>query len=94
MPIKNIPPEYAATVLAFVVAFIRIKHDQRETKIARVLLESALCGSLAMTAHHAIAAMGLSTDWSIFTGGVIGYLGSTAVRGFALRFINKKIGPK
>lgn len=94
MPLKNLPPEYVAAMLAFVVAIIRVKHDQRETKLARMLLEATLCGALALTAHYAIIALGLSTDWSIFTGGVIGYLGSAAVRGIALRLISKKIGPK
>ena len=87
----KIPPEYAAVALAMGIAAVRVIYDKEETRPARVVLEALLCGLLSLTATSAIVAMDLDLNWSIFVGGVIGYLGSTSVRALAVKFINRKV---
>lgn len=89
--INKLPPGIAGVFLAMFVAVLRVLYDKKETRPMRILLESAVCGGLSLTATYGILAMGLDSNWAIFTGGVIGYLGAETVRGFALTFIRRNI---
>lgn len=91
--LSKLPAEMLeAGLMAVVISVLRVIYDKEETKPLRIMLESGICGCLAMTAHYGLSALGLDTsNWSPFIGGVIGYLGSASVRGLALRVINSKI---
>lgn len=89
--INKVSPEFVGAILAMIVAVIRVIYDKEETKPMRVVLEALLCGLLSLTASSAITAMGLDTQWAVFTGGVIGYFGSTAVKSLAYKLIDNKI---
>ncbi|MDB4575331.1 phage holin, lambda family [bacterium] len=86
------PPEMLeGGFMAIVIAVLRVIYDKEETKPIRIILEAAICGLLALTFYFGIIALKLDPSWSVFCGGVIGYLGSAAVRGIAMRLIQKKI---
>lgn len=77
--------------MAMFVATLRVIYDREETRPMRIILESLICGALSLTVSSGILAIGLDTNWAIFAGGSIGYFGSAAVRGLALKFIEKKM---
>ena len=87
----KVSPEVQAVFLAFIIAFLRVVYDRKETAPLRIFLECLICGFLTFAVHHAIIALGLSVDWSIFAGGFIGFFGTYTVRAFSLKFINKKM---
>jgi lambda family phage holin len=89
--LKELPPSVLSFLLAVVIATIRVIYDKEETSGTRVFLESVLCGALAVTAGTAIQALGLDTDWTLFAGGMIGFIGSQSIRKFAENFISHKI---
>ena len=89
--LNNISPEMAGALMAMFIAVIRVIYDGKETKALRIILESILCGALSLTMSYGIQAMGLNVNWAIFSGGVIGYLGSSTVRMLALTLISRKI---
>ena len=80
--------------MAVVIAAIRVIYDKEETSFTRIVLESLLCGALAMTAGSGINALGYSQDWTLFAGGVIGFMGSQSIRAFAKRYIMNRVGDK
>lgn len=89
--INSMPPPVTAAIMSVILATLRVIYDREETKPMRVIMESLICGGLTLTAGAAISALGLNSSWTIFAGGVIGYIGATKVRDIALRFIDKKI---
>ncbi|WP_051299010.1 phage holin, lambda family [Marinobacterium litorale] len=88
---KDIPPSVQGVLMAVVIAILRVVYDQKETSIVRIILEGALCGSLAMTASTAIEALGYDQNWVIFFGGMIGFIGSTTIRAIAIKMIGQKV---
>jgi len=84
-------PSILGVLLAMALAVLRVIYDRQETSRIRILLESLICGGLSLTASAAITAMGLDDGWAMFAGGVIGYFGSTQVRLFSYKIINKQI---
>ena len=86
-----IPPTLLGVLMAVVIAAIRVIYDREETSIVRIILESALCGSLALTAGTAIQALGYDQNWTLFAGGMIGFMGSQSIRAYADKFIGKKL---
>ena len=86
----EIPPDGMGVIMAVVIATLRILYDRKETRPIRVILEAVLCGTLSLTASSGISALGLSADWAIFAGGVIGYFGADTVRTLAVRFLKNK----
>lgn len=90
--LNNVPPQVSAAIMAMVMAVLRVVYDREETKPIRVVLEALICGALSLTASSGVLALGLSIHWAMFAGGVIGYFGSTTVRTFAVKLINRRIG--
>lgn len=88
---KTITPEVLGAVMAMVIALIRVLYDGKEKRFLRILLEAAICGALSVTVSYGITAMGLDGNWSVFAGGMIGYLGSSSVRMIALSIINQRV---
>lgn len=88
---KELPIEAWGVATAMITAILRVLYDQEETRPLRIILESVICGSLAMIVNAAITAMHLDGHWSVFAGGLIGYSGSMAVRSLAIKLIKQKI---
>ena len=88
---KETPPIVLSVLLAVVTACIRVIYDKQETSISRVFLESVLCGTLAVIAGTGINALGISQDWTMFVGGMIGFIGSQSIRTYADMLLKKKI---
>lgn len=89
--LKDIPPSASGFLLSVCVAALRVIFNQEETSAMRIVLESLLCGALTLTAGSAIEAAGYDSSWTLFAGGLIGFMGSQTIRVFANRFITKKI---
>jgi lambda family phage holin len=85
----SISPTSAGVLLAMFIAFVRALYDSKEPKLLRIFLESILCGALSLSAAYGIEAAGFDSRYSVFVGGVIGYLGANTVRGFIMRYIRK-----
>lgn len=88
--LSELPPTVSGMVMAMVIAIIRVFYDQQETKGARVFLEALLCGALSLAISNGILAMGLNTQWAVFAGGAVGYLGPTTVKSYAVRLLDRK----
>ena len=88
--IEDIDNTVMGVALAMVLSVLRVVYDREETRPMRIVLESVICGLLSVAASAAINAMGWDPNWSVFAGGVIGYMGSTAVRAAAVKFITFK----
>jgi lambda family phage holin len=86
----NIPPEVAGLIMAVLTAVLRVLYDRKKTRPFRVVLEALICGALSLTASSGIIAAGLDPKWSVFAGGMIGYLGSTTVRALAIKIIKAR----
>lgn len=93
--LNNLPPlTFPATLLAAIVAAIRVVYDDKETKPMRILLEASLCGFLTLAVGHAILALGLDLNWILFSGGFIGFIGSSTTRTLALKLFDNKVKNK
>lgn len=89
--LEALPPWVGGVVMAVTIAILRVIYDKEETSTSRVLLEGLICGALTLTAGSAIEALGISHDWHLFLGGVIGFIGSHSIRQIAIKYINRKI---
>ena len=89
--LNNIPPVVAGTLMSVFIAVLRVVYAKEETKPMRIILEALICGCMTVAASSAINAMGLNTNWIMFVGGTIGYFGSTTVRMYALRVIERQM---
>jgi len=87
---SQLQPQTIGVLLSMLIAVLRLIYDCEETRPVRILLESVFCGSLSLAAYYGILAMGLDVNWSVFTGGVIGYFGSTTVKLIAYDVISRK----
>ena len=90
--LNRLPPQLVGVLMAIFIAVLRIVYDGRETKPLRIILEAIICGALSLAAGSAIVALGLNSNWILFAGGVIGYLGSTAIRSLIIKFLHHRIG--
>lgn len=77
--------------MAATISLLRVLYDAKETKVWRVILESLICGGLSLSASSIIKWMDWPEGLSVAAGGMIGFLGVTAIREFALKFIGKKV---
>jgi lambda family phage holin len=89
--LEKIPPDAQAFIMAFLISVLRIIYDRKETQALRILLEALICGFLAIGVGRAILALGLSTDWTLFSASFIGFFGTVTVRSLALKLVNAKI---
>lgn len=90
--IKHMPPWLGGMLMAMVIAVLRVVYDKEETHFTRVLLEAFICGSLTLAFGSGADAMGMGDGWHLFIGGLVGFLGSQAIRRLAYRAINSRIG--
>ena len=77
-------------LLSIFLAAVRVLYDNKEAKPLRILLEALLCGLLTFTACYGVSAMGWSSEWNVFVGGVIGFIGADAARAAAIRYVKKQ----
>ena len=87
----DVPSHILGMFTAMIIAILRILYDRKEVRTVRLLLEASLCGALVLPISYGIKALGGNGDWSVFIGGVIGYLGPTTVRMLVLKFLNKRV---
>ncbi|CAA0365763.1 hypothetical protein ALT721_800062 [Alteromonas alvinellae] len=92
--IKEIPPTILSVLLAVVIALLRVIYDKEETSAIRMGLESVLCGALAVVGASGVEAMGLDQNWTVFIGGVIGFVGSQSIRSYADVFLKSRASGK
>lgn len=90
--LTKLPPEVAGVLMAMFISVLRVIYDKEDTKPMRIILEAGICGGLSLTASYGIAALGLDVNWAVFSGGVIGYLGSATVRQIAMLVLKNKVG--
>lgn len=86
-----LPGTIKSAILATVVAFLRVMYDGKEPRMTRRLLESILCGAIALCVASLLAASGISSDYSTFAGGAIGLLGADQVRDWARRIAQRQV---
>ena len=89
--LNQLPAEIIGVAMAVFISVLRVVYDKEETRPMRIILESGICGGLSLTVSSAVTAMGLNVNWSIFAGGVIGYLGSATIKALVLKFLHKKV---
>lgn len=89
--IEHMPPWLGGALMAMVIAVLRVVYDREETQVTRVLLEAFICGSLTLAFGSGANAIGLGEGWHLFIGGLVGFLGSQAIRNLAYRAIRSRI---
>jgi lambda family phage holin len=77
-------PTVYAGLLAGVIAALRVVYGGGSWR--RTLLESLLCGAIALAGSSGLEMLGIVNSAAPFFGGMIGLLGVEAVRALALRF--------
>lgn len=91
LALENVPPEVkGGAIFAMTMAVLRVVYDQEETKPIRVITEAFICGGLSVAVSYMIQALGLNVNWAVFAGGAIGFMGSMAVRKFAMAVMKRK----
>lgn len=90
--LEFLPEPIRAAVLAAVVAMLRILYDGREPQWIRRLLESALCGAIALGVAHLVDALGMTQGWATFLGASVGLYGADQVRTWGRTVVEKRIG--
>lgn len=92
--LTNIPPMIQGAIMAFIISMLRIIYDDEEKKWQRKLLESMLCAALTIVAGSFVGALGLSTEWILGIGGLIGFLGADYIRERARSYVNSQLDKK
>lgn len=90
--LESLPEPIRAALLAAVVAMLRILYDGREPRWIRRLLESALCGAIALGVAHLVDALGMTQGWATFLGASVGLYGADQVRTLGRTVVEKRIG--
>jgi lambda family phage holin len=86
-----LPEPIRAGIMAAVIAVLRVMYDSDEPRWVRVLLEAALCGSIAVGVAHLTQALGMSQGWATFLGAAVGLFGAEEVRSFGRRVANERV---
>ncbi len=89
--IELLPEPFRASALAAMVAFVRVMYDGKEPRLMRRVLESVLCGLIALSIAYMIEALGMSGNWATFIGGAVGLFGADQVREWGRKFAEKKM---
>ncbi len=89
--LESLPEPIRAAALAAVVAMLRIMYDGREPRWIRRLLESALCGAIALGVAHLVDALGMTQGWPTFLGASVGLYGADQVRTWGRAVAERKI---
>ena len=88
---NNLSPATAGFLMAIFISCLRVVYDKDDARFMRILLESSICGALALTINSGVMAMGFGPNWAIFIGGTVGYIGSVKVRSIAMALISRKV---
>ena len=78
-------------IMAFLIAYLRVMYDGKETHQVRVILEALICGSLSLCATSVIGWLQLPSDLAIAAGGAIGFMGVNTLRDYMLRWLGKQV---
>lgn len=78
-------------MLSFILALLRTMYQDNEPSWLRRVIESSLCGLITLSAGYGINALGAHGDWKYAVAGGIGFLGIEYIRGFAKRFLDRKL---
>jgi lambda family phage holin len=89
--IDSLPEPFRAALLAMIVALMRILYDGKEPRWTRRLLESALCGAIALAISHLIQALGMSAGWATFLGAAVGLFGADQVREWGRKLADARV---
>jgi lambda family phage holin len=92
--LHSMEPEAGGVLMAIFISMLRVIYDKDETRVIRVLLESFLCGAVALTINSGVVALGFGHSWAVFIGGSVGYFGSARIRIFAMDYLSRKAGKK
>lgn len=79
-----------ATVLTFLLSYVRILYDDKESRFVRQLIEAALGALMVFTIGLTAEHFGLSSGWSYAAAGFIGTLGVNQIRTIARRWAVRK----
>lgn len=86
-----LPEPIKACIAGFGVAFLRVFYDDKEPRMVRRLLESFLCGAIALSIATLAESIGIPTGVSTFAGGAVGLIGADQVREWARRVAASKV---
>ena len=81
---------WQGTIMASIIAALRVLYDGKETRWTRIALESLICGALSLCASNLVQWGGLPASVSIAAGGAIGFLGVTTIREFLVKWAGKR----
>ena len=81
-------------IFTFVIAFLRICYVGKERKCWRVLVESTLCGTLAVASETIFEYLSMPSKLAVALGAIIAMFGIDQVRDFAKNYVDKKTKEK
>lgn len=81
-----------AMALTFLLIFLRVQYDGKETNTARKLIEATLGALIVMVVGLTVKEFGFSIGWSFFASGFVGILGVDQVRQLGKRWSERKAG--
>ncbi|WP_158074740.1 phage holin, lambda family [Rodentibacter mrazii] len=73
-------------MMAFFIAIFRICYIGKERKKTRVIVESILCGLIAVASESVLEYLALPPKLSVAIGAIVALLGIDKVRAMALRY--------
>ena len=81
-----------AGLLAFVLGYLRIIYDDRESRPMRQFIEALLGACITVVVGLTAENFGMSSGWAYASAGFTGVLGVNQVRQLAKRWANSKVG--
>ena len=75
--------------LAVAVAIVRVIYGGGSVR--QMTLEGALCGLLSLTLTSGLELIGLPISAAAFAGGMVGFMGTEAVREYAVKWLGKEV---
>ena len=79
-----------AVVLAFVLSYVRILYDAKESRPVRQIIEALLGAIITLVVGISCEKFGLSSGWSFFAAGFVGILGVQQVRQLGRKWAERK----
>ena len=81
---------WQGAIMASIIAALRVLYDGKETRWTRVVLESLICGLLALSASQLVHWFGVPDQVSVAAGGAIGFLGVTTIREYLVKWAGNR----
>ena len=81
-----------AGLMAFVLGYLRIIYDDRETRLVRQFIEALLGACITVVVGLTAEHFGMSSGWAYACAGFTGVLGVNQVRQLAHKWANSKVG--